>query len=206
MEVPMWAEVLTAASNPILAYVLLMIGIYGLFFEVFTPGLVFPSILGVVCLGLSISGLYHLPVNWYGLALLIMGLVFIALEMFVRIRYLLGVLGVVAFAVGSALLIHRIGGETAIPGPVIAVVTVVTAGFFFWVLRFAKQARQRRVVSGVRGMVGEIAVVEADGEWVFVMGERWRFRAAEPLRPRQRVRIVRVEGIVLHVEPLTEGE
>jgi membrane-bound serine protease (ClpP class) len=196
----MFQLILDAVSNPVLAYALLMIGIYGLFLECFAPGLVFPSLLGGIALCLSIYGLYHLPVNLWALALLLIGLALMMLEVFTSFWYLLGISGIMAFVFGSLFLIEPL----ALPGLAIGCVTLVTSVFFLGVLRFAMKVRKLRVVSGEQGMIGQVGVMSASGKWVWVMGERWRYSSEKEVTPGQSVRVLHVDGLVLSVELISE--
>ena len=199
---------LAVISNPTVAYILLMAGVYGLFIEFFSPGMIAPGVLGAIALLLGLYGLQMLPLSFSGIGLIVLGLTLIVAEIFTSSFGILGIAGIVAFAFGSVLLVKPIdpGAPWPIPWTVVGIVTVVTGLFFFFVLRFAVKARHRQVVSGVRGMEKEIGIIGIDGEWVLVMGERWRYQSTQALKPGQRVRIVRVDGLTVHVEPVSNKE
>lgn len=203
----MFVNLVSIVSDPILAYVLLIIGIYGLFLECFSPGLFFPGLLGVVCAFLGVLGLSHLPVSPLGMALLVIGLVLMVVNVFTCLFYILGAAGVVAFALGSVYLYQPTAPlSLALPWGVIVVVSIVTGFFFLFILRFVRRARKQRVVSGVRGMIGKVGVIGPSGDWVLIMGERWHYSAAQRLEPGQRVRVLQVKDAVLKVELVTKQE
>jgi membrane-bound serine protease (ClpP class) len=195
-------------TDPTVAYVLLMIGLYGLFLEFFTPGMTFPGVLGAIAVFLGGYGLHTLPIGFLGCALIVLGLAFLVTEVLIPTKGLLGLAGLVSFGFGSVFLVKPLDSGSAWPihWLVIATVTVVTGLFFFFVLKFSLKAYHRRVVSGTRGMVGEVGVIESSEEWVWVMSERWRYQSTTTVKPGQRVRVLRVDGMLLHVEPVSDNE
>jgi membrane-bound serine protease (ClpP class) len=206
---PDWRNRLLAViSDPSLVLILMMVGIYGLLFEFMNPGFVAPGVIGGVSLLLALWGLQMLPVNYAGLALLLLGLAFFVAEAFMPSYGALGIGGVAAFGFGALLLIDSELPGFGIPRSLILVVTLVSAAFVIAVAGMAAKARRRPVVSGTARMLGAIGeVIEFDsGEgWAAVDGERWRVRAAQPLRAGQRVRITRIDGLTLEVSPMSEA-
>jgi membrane-bound serine protease (ClpP class) len=204
---PDWREKLLAViSDPSLVLILLMIGVYGLLFEFMNPGFVAPGVIGALSLLLALWGLQMLPVNYAGLALLLLGVVFFVAEAFVPSYGALGIGGVAAFAFGALLLIDSGLPGFGIPSSLIVGVTLVSAAFVIGVAGMAAKARRRPVVSGTPRMIGTVAeIIEFGGGegWASVDGERWRVRADQPLRADQRVRITRVDGLILEVSPDT---
>jgi membrane-bound serine protease (ClpP class) len=203
---PDWrARLLSVISNPSLALVLMMIGLYGLLFEFLNPGLVAPGVIGGVCLLLALWGLQMLPINYAGLALLLLGIALFVAEAFVPSFGVLGLGGVAAFAFGALLLIDRDVPGFAIPLPLIVGLTVVSAAFVIGVVGMAVRARRRPVVSGrerLVGLVGEVLEFGGGDGWLWVDGERWRVRSVDPLHAGQRARVTRVDGLTLEVSPL----
>ncbi len=203
---PDWrARLLGVISNPSLALVLMMIGLYGLLFEFLNPGLVAPGVIGGVCLLLALWGLQMLPINMAGLALLLLGLALFVAEAFVPSFGVLGIGGIAAFAFGALLLIDRGVPGFAIPLPLIGGLTAVSAAFVIGVVGMAARARRRPVVSGrerLVGLVGEVLDFGGGEGWLWVDGERWRVLSSDHLRPGQRVRVTRVDGLTLEVSPL----
>jgi len=206
---PDWrGKLLAVISDPSLALVLMMIGVYGLLFEFMNPGFVVPGVVGGVCLLLALWGLQMLPINYAGLALILLGIAFFVAEAFVPSYGALGAGGVAAFAFGALLLIDTDVPGFGIPLSVISALTLVSAAFVIGIVGMAAKARARPVVSGASLLVGAVGdMVEVDGEqgWATVGGERWRVRAVSPLRAGQRVRVTRVDGLTLEVDA-SEGE
>jgi membrane-bound serine protease (ClpP class) len=199
---------LAVITNPSFALVLLMIGVYGLFFEFMNPGLVLPGVVGAIALVIGLFALQLLPISYAGLGLVLLGLGFIIAEVFLPAYGSLGIGGVIAFAVGALMLI-----DTEVPGfgvPVSLVVTLalITVGFVFAVSAAALKSRRRPIVSGEEQMIGSIAVMLDDTDhegWARVHSEQWRVRSNAPVRRGQPVRIIRMDGLVLEVAPVNEG-
>jgi membrane-bound serine protease (ClpP class) len=203
---PDWRNKLLALlSNPTLAVVLLMIGIYGLFVEFTSPGFGVPGVAGAISLLLGLYALQLLPVNWVGVGLLLLGTALMIAEVLLPSFGVLGVGGIVAFVFGGLMLI-----DTEVPGLGLAPVTLVaialaSAAFIIGVGTFAVKAQRRKVVSGREELVEAPGTVEvvADGEvWVRVHGESWRARDAggAPLAPGDRISVRAVDGLTLVVD------
>src|SRR5882672_4360700 len=195
-------------SDPSLALVLMMIGVYGLLFEFMNPGSVAPGVIGGVCLLLALWGLQMLPINYAGLGLILLGIAFFVAEAFIPSYGVLGTGGVAAFAFGALLLMDTDIPGFGIPRSLIATLTLVSAAFVIGIVGMAAKARRRPVVSGTPLLLGASGeVIEFDGSegWATVAGERWRVRAAQALLPSQRVRVTRVDGLTLDVNPITES-
>jgi membrane-bound serine protease (ClpP class) len=205
---PDWRDkLLGVISDPSLALVLMMVGIYGLLFEFMNPGYVAPGVIGGVCLLLALWSLQMLPINYAGLALILLGIVFFVAEAFVPSYGALGIGGVAAFAFGALLLIDSDTPGFGVPLPLIASLALASAAFVIGVVGMAARARRRPVVSGAPAMLGVPGeVIEfAEGEgWAHVNGERWRVRAGVALQPGQRVRVTRVDNLTLEVSPATD--
>ena len=206
---PDWRDrLLGVVSDPSLVLILMMVGVYGLLFEFMNPGFVAPGVIGGVALLLALWGLQMLPVNYAGLALILLGVAFFIGEAFVPSYGALGIGGVAAFAFGALLLIDSNVPGFGIPTSLVAVVTLVSAGFVIGVAGMAAKARRRPVVSGTPhmiGTVGEVIAFDGGQGWATVEGERWQVRAAEPLQAGQPVRIDKVEGLTLEVSPIAEA-
>ena len=204
---PDWRDKLLAAiSDPSLALVLMMVGIYGLMFEFMNPGYVAPGVIGGVSLLLALWGLQMLPINYAGLALILLGIAFFVGEAFMPSYGVLGIGGVAAFGFGALLLIDSDMPGIGIPWPLIVALTALSAVFVIGVAGMAARARKRPLVSGAVTLLGASGtVIEfASGEgWADVNGERWRVRSAVPLLPGQRVRVARVESLTLDVTAST---
>lgn len=205
---PDWrSRFLATITNPTVAYVLMLIGIYGLLFEFYNPGMVLPGVAGTICLLLAFYAFQLLPVNYAGVALILLGIGFIVAEVFVPAYGSLGVGGVIAFVVGSVMLMDTNMPGFALPWEVIGGVAAVTLLFLVIVVRMALQARRRPVVSGAEELVGSLGEALDDFEtsgWARVHSETWKVRARGPVRRGQTVRVVGVKGLELDVAPVEE--
>lgn len=202
---PDWrTRVLSIITEPTVAYLLLLLGIYGLYFELTSPGFGVPGVAGAISLLLGMFALQMLPVSYAGVALIVLGFALLVAEALLPSFGALGVGGIVAFVIGSVMLIDTDVPGFGIPLGVIAAFTLFNVLFVVAVFRFALKARRRPVVSGseeMLGAVGEVLEAGEDGAWIQVHGERWRGRSSAPLREGQRVRVMSRDGLVLQVEP-----
>jgi membrane-bound serine protease (ClpP class) len=205
---PDWkSRFLSVIANPSVALILMMIGIYGLFFEFSNPGFVLPGVVGAIALLLGLFALHMLPVNYAGLALILLGLAFMIAEVFLATFGVLGVGGIIAFVIGAVLLIDTDVPAFGISYTLIAGLTVVTAAFIFFVSGAALKARRRPVVSGSEELVGSAGLVLddlTDEGWARVHSEQWRVKSAVPLKRGQAVRVTGRDGLVLTVAPTNE--
>jgi membrane-bound serine protease (ClpP class) len=201
-----WRDKLLAViSDPSLALVLMMVGIYGLLFEFMNPGYVAPGVIGGVSLLLGLWGLQMLPINYAGLGLILLGIAFFVGEAFVPSYGVLGIGGVAAFAFGALLLIDSETPGFGIPWPLVVAVAVVSGAFIVGVVGMAARARKRPVVSGSSTLLGARGVViefSAGEGWAQVNGERWRVRSARALAAGQHVKVTRVDHLTLEVSPV----
>ncbi|KON81395.1 nodulation protein NfeD [Azoarcus sp. PA01] len=203
---PDWRNrVLSILSNPQLALVLMMIGIYGLFFEFTSPGFGVPGVAGLICLLVALYAFQLLPVNWTGVALIAIGATLMLAEAFLPSFGALGVGGIVAFVVGGLFLMDTEAPGFGIPLPFIIGLALVSAALILGVGTLAARTRKQTVVSGreaLIGSIGTVTVVSGDASWAQVQGESWRVTAPGPLVPGERVRVVGMRGLTLHVERL----
>ena len=201
---PDWrTRLLSVITDPSLALILMMVGIYGLLFEFSNPGFVLPGVVGAISLLLALFAFQMLPINYAGLALILLGVALLVGEAFLP-SGALGVGGVAALAMGAVLLIDSESPAFGISPAVIAGVTIVSAGFVLIVAAMAAKARRRPLVSGESSLLGATgALVEfAAGEgWASVRGEPWRVRGSTALAVGQTVRVVAVQGNTLEVAP-----
>jgi membrane-bound serine protease (ClpP class) len=202
---PDWrTRFLSVVTDPSIAYLLILLGIYALVFEFSNPGLVFPGVVGAICILIAAYAFHMLPVNYAGLALMLVGIAFVAGEFFFPAYGSLGIGGAIAFVIGSVILI-----DTDIPGygiPVSLALGIAAAGaaFLFLVVGMALKARRRPVVSGHEELIGSTGQALEDFEqegWARVHGETWRIRSNAPLKTGQRVRVVAMHGLLLEVVP-----
>jgi len=202
---PDWrTRFLSVITDPSVAYILLMVGFYGLFFEFANPGFIVPGVAGAICLILALYAFQLLPINYAGLGLIILGLAFIVAEAFLPSFGALGIGGIISFVVGSIMLMKTDVAAYGLPWQLIAGVSAVTLLFFLVVLQLAFRSRQRPVVSGAEGMIGKHGVIVfRDGEvWIKVGGELWRVENPEGLQDGVGVKVVRLQGLALRVETL----
>ena len=205
---PDWRNRLLAViTDPNIAYILMLIGIYGLFFEFANPGFVLPGVAGAISLLLALYAFQVLPVNYAGLALLSLGIIFMLAEAFVPSFGALGFGGVIAFVIGSIILFDQEGTGYAVSLPLIFALSVITAGFFLFVIAAAIKARERPVVSGEEELLHATGEVLDDFEGrghIRIHGEIWNAASVVPLRRGDRVRVAAIDGLVLQVQPLNQ--
>lgn len=195
---------LSIITDPTIAYVLMLLGIYALIFEFMNPGLVMPGVAGAVALLIAMYALHMLPVSYAGLALILLGIGLMTAEVFMPAYGSLGVGGAIAFVVGSVMLIDTEVPGFGVPLPFVLGIAVASAAFLIGVAGLALRARRRPVVSGRETLVGALGEVlhDFDGEgWARVQGETWRVRSPAPMRAGERVSVAAVDGLVLRVEP-----
>ncbi|MDF2096034.1 NfeD family protein [Aquibaculum arenosum] len=207
-QAPDWrAQLLAIISNPNLALVLMMIGIYGLIFEFSNPGALYPGTVGAISLLLGLFSLTILPIDYAGLGLLLLGVVLMTAEAFVPSFGVLGIGGAVSFALGAAMLFD--GAD--VPGFelsywTIGAMTGLSLLLLAVVLRLAARSFRRPVVSGREELIGsrgEVRRWKGTHGRVHAHGEIWQARASGPLTPGQKVRITALDGLTLTVEPDT---
>jgi membrane-bound serine protease (ClpP class) len=205
---PDWrSRLLAVITDPNVAYVLMLVGIYGLFFEFANPGYILPGVAGAISLVLALYAFQILPVNYAGLALLSLGLIFMLAEAFVPSFGALGIGGVIGFVIGSVILFDHGGVGYAVSLPLILALALLSAGFFLFIVGAAIKARRRPVVSGREELLharGEALNDFVDKGRIRIHGEVWQAVTKVPLKRGERVRVRAVEGLVLSVEPETE--
>lgn len=202
---PDWrTRLLAVLTNPNVAYILMLVGIYGLIFEFSNPGAIVPGTIGAISLLLALFAFQVLPVNYAGMALILLGLGLMVGEAFAPSFGMLGIGGVIAFVMGSVILM-----DTEAPGYDIAVSLIITfalvsALVFIFVIGAAIKARGRAVVTGQEEMVGELGVALQDFDergQIRTHSEIWQARSQTPIRKGQRVRVTAMHGLTLTVEP-----
>lgn len=204
---PDWRnQVLAVLSNPQVALVLMMIGIYGLFFEFTSPGFGVPGVAGLICLLIAMYAFQLLPVNWAGVALIVVGAALMLAEAFAPSFGVLGVGGIIAFLVGGMFLFDDdIPGLTPPPSFLIGL-ALLSAALLLMIGTFAARARKLKVVSGHEEMLGITGTVTSStpaGCYASIHGESWRITADTPLATGDRVRVTALDGLTLKVEPAT---
>lgn len=200
---PDWrAQMLGVLSNPMLAMVLMMIGVYGLFVEFTSPGFGVPGTAGAIALLLALYSFHMLPVNWAGVALLALGAVLMIAELFLPSFGALGVGGFIAFILGGLMLFDTDQPAFDVGWPFIVGLALTSALAIAAFGAFALKSRRRPVVSGREDMLGApgiVFAVDPSTTWAEVHGERWRVRSSAPLVIGDRVRVAGVDGLTLDV-------
>ena len=205
---PDWkSELLGVITSPTIAYLLLLIGIYGLIFEGYNPGAILPGVIGAICLLVALYAFQMLPVNYAGFALLVLGIILMIGEAAVPSFGALGIGGVISVVIGSIILI-----DTDVPGfmvsrPLIGTVALVSSLGLMVIIGAAVKARQRPVVAGREELIGAKGTVLSDfkrqenayGGDVFVHSERWNAVTTSPLREGQSIVVTAIDGLILKV-------
>ncbi len=205
---PDWkTQLLMIITDPNIAYMLLLIAIYGIFFELVNPGAIFPGVIGVISGVISLYALNMLPFNYAGLLLILLGIAFMVAEVLIAGFGILGIGGVAAFAFGSLLLFDTDTLGSGVSIPLIIAFTLVSLAFFIFVIRFLIKSRSVKIVTGVDEMIGSTAeVLESSekGYRVRCHGEVWYAESKSDLEIGQKVRVESLSGLILHVNPIKE--
>ena len=205
---PDWrSRLLAIISDPNVAYILMLVGIYGLIYEFANPGMLLPGVAGAICLMLALFAFQVLPVNYAGIGLIILGVAFMIGEAVVPSFGALGIGGIIAFIIGSVILLDTNVAGYGISPSLIGAVALVSAAFFIFVIGMALKARRRPVVSGQEELIGAIGIIledcEHDGR-IRIHSEVWNAHSSVPLQKGQKVRVRSIRGLVLNVEPVTQ--
>jgi membrane-bound serine protease (ClpP class) len=208
LEETLRTKILKTISNPNIAYILMMIGLAGLYFELSHPGAIFPGVIGGIALILAFFAMQTLPVNYAGILLIVLAIIFFIMEMKITSYGLLSVAGVVSLFLGSLMLFEGSTPDMKLSWRVLLPTVILISGFFTAVASLVFRAQISKPTTGAMGLVGEIGVVKKalmpEGK-VFVHGELWNARAKEPLDENVKVRVVKVVNLVLEVESIDEG-
>ncbi|MBW1777967.1 MAG: nodulation protein NfeD [Deltaproteobacteria bacterium] len=199
-------KILKTISNPNVAYILMMIGLAGLYFELSHPGTIFPGVIGGICLILAFFAFQALPVNYAGILLILLAIIFFILEMKVASYGMLSVAGIVSLLLGSLMLFGEMESpEFRLAWEVLVPTLTVVSGFFVGVAALVFKSQVSRPKTGDRGIVGEIGVVKKDIDpegKVFVHGELWNAVSITPIQKGVKVRVIGIQNLVLEVEPV----
>ena len=207
LEEPGWLiRLLATITDPNVAFILMIVGVYGLIFEFSNPGTVAPGVIGAICLVLGLYALNMLPVDYTGLALMLLGLAFLVAEAF-NPTVVLGLGGLVAFLLGAMMLIDTDAPEFQLSWTVIGGAMLASIGLLSLTLGYVWRARKQPVRTGASAMLGQPAeVLDWAGQQghVLAFGERWQARASQALMPGEHVRITAIEGLMLEVRRMPE--
>jgi len=208
LEETLRTKILKTISNPNIAYILMMIGLAGLYFELSHPGAIFPGVIGGIALILAFFAMQTLPVNYAGILLIVLAIIFFIMEMKITSYGLLSVAGIVSLLLGSLMLFEGSAPDMKLSLRVLLPTVILISGFFVAVASLVFRAQISKPTTGSMGIVGEIGVVKKaltpEGK-VFVHGELWNARAKEPLDENVKVRVVKVVDLLLEVESADEG-
>lgn len=200
-------KVLKAISDPNIAFILFLLGAAGLYFELSNPGAVLPGVIGGICLILAIFAFQMLPVNYVGILLIALAMIFFILEIKVTSYGMLSVAGVVSLFLGALMLYKGDDPSVRLSWSVLIPTVGLISAFFVAVAGLAFRAQTATTLTGQRGLVGKIGVVkqalDPEGK-VLVHGELWQATAGVPIEDGRKVRITGVEGLILTVEPAEE--
>ncbi len=202
-------KVLKTISNPNIAYILLMIGLAGLYFEFSHPGAIFPGVIGGISLILAFFALQTLPVNYAGFLLILLAIVLFIMEMKITSYGLLSVAGIVSLLLGSLMLFESSSPSMRISLQVLIPVLVMISGFFVVVASLVFRTQVSVPRTGADGIIGQIGIVkratDPEGK-VLIHGELWQAVSKQPLAEGTKVKAVHIRNLVLEVEPLDEME
>ena len=208
LEETLRTKILRTISNPNIAYILMMIGLAGLYFELSHPGAIFPGVIGGIALILAFFAMQTLPVNYAGMLLIMLAIIFFIMEMKITSYGLLSVAGIVSLLLGSLMLFEGDTPDMKLSWQVLLPTIFVISGFFVAGASLVFRAQISRATTGAGGLVGEIGIVKKalrpEGK-VFVHGELWHARAKESLDEEVKVRVVKVENLILEVESVNES-
>lgn len=207
---PDWrSRLLSVITEPSVAYLLLLVGLYGLVFEGYSPGAIVPGVVGAICLLLALYALQVLPVNYVGVLLIVLGVVLMATELMLPSFGAFGIGGLVALVAGSLLLFDTAVPGFGVPGQLILGVGMASGLAFLGVLHLALRARRQPVSPGVAGLAGQLGEAAADFQGrgaVNIRSETWQAFSNQPVRRGQAVRVIAMDGLVLHVEPVSAAD
>ncbi len=205
VEMDFRQRILASLSNPNIAYILMMIGLVGLYFELAHPGAIFPGVIGGICLILSFFAFRTLPVNYAGILLILLGVFLFIAEIKIASYGLLSVGGVVSLALGSIMLFESPVPYLRASLSVIIPTVVVTAAFFIFALTMAIRAQMAKPATGSEGLMGETGVaktrLDPEGK-VFIHGEFWNAYTDGTIEEGEKIRVLKAEGLKVKVEKL----
>ncbi len=203
---PDWrTKILTVITDPNIAYILMLLGIYGLIYELANPGFILPGIVGTICLLLALYTFQILPINYAGLALIVLGITFLIAEAFVPSFGALGIGGLIAFVVGSFILLDEEGMRVSLF--LIGSTAFVSAGFILWVMSRLFTMRRKKVITGAEEMIGITgeAMEDFTGQGrVWVHGESWQAKSSAPVKKGQKIQVTAKEGLLLKIKIIQE--
>ena len=203
VEMPFKYTFLSYLSDPNVAYILMMIGMYGILFEIYSPGAIFPGVIGGISIILAFYAFQTIPISYAGLALIMLGIFFFVLELKIVSYGLLSIAGIASIVIGSIMLVDLPASWLSISWTSILAVALLTIIFFLGVLSYAVKAQLLKVKTGKEGLIGETGVARSDFDKrgkVFVHGEWWEAESDEPVKAGDEVTVTNVERLRLKVK------
>ena len=205
---PDWrTRLLAVITDPNVAYILMLLGIYGLFFELANPGTVLPGVIGGISLLLALFAFQVLPVNYAGIALVFLGITFMVGEAFLPSFGALGIGGLIAFVIGSIILFDTDNTDYTISRPLIASIALLSLVIFIWMMDIFVKIRSRTAVTGREEMLGQQGkCLDNEGGQlrIYIHSEIWNAQASTPIEPGQQVRVIGMNGLLLEVAAIEE--
>ena len=203
VETPFKYKLLSYITDPNVAYLLMMIGFYGILFEIYSPGAIFPGVVGGICLILAFYAFQTIPISYAGLFLIVLGIIFFVLELKIASYGLLSIAGIISIMIGSIMLIDLPSSWLSLSWQAIAAVVAFSIVFFVGVLSYAVRAQFSKVKTGREGLIGETGLARTDisprGK-MFVHGELWDAESDEPVSAGERARVIAVDGMTIKVK------
>ena len=207
---PDWrSRLLSVITNPNIAYILLLVGIYGLILEFSNPGAIVPGTIGAISLLLALYSLQLLPINYAGVALILLGIALMIGEAYQPSFGILGMGGLVAFVIGSVIMMDTEAPGFGIDLSIILTFAISSAVVFILLVGMAIKSRRRPVVSGSEQLLGATGIAMDDFDntgMVFVHSESWQAKTALPVHKDQHIRVISLDGLTLNVEPVPDNE
>lgn len=200
---------LSYIGDPNVAYLLMMLGMIGIFFEIYSPGAIFPGVAGGISIILALYAFSTIPISFAGAALIILGIIFFILEVKIISHGALGIAGVIAIILGSIMLIDDPSGMFTLSWKSIVTVAAALTIFFFGIAAYALKAHMSKVVTGIEGLIGETGIAKTDiattGK-VMVHGELWNAKSSAPVKAGDEIVVVRAEKLVLEIKKREDGK
>lgn len=200
-------KILNLISDPNIAYMLMLLGFYGIFFELTNPGAIFPGVFGAICLILAFYAFQTLPVNYAGLLLIILGIILFVLEVMITSYGILFIGGIISFVIGSLMLFDSPLPALRLSLSVVLPAAIVTALFFAITFRLAYRAHKRKPVTGTEGLVGMEGITKTeitpDGGMVVVHGEIWSAYSGDMIHKDENVIVEGVKGLKVRVRRIS---
>jgi membrane-bound serine protease (ClpP class) len=207
-EMSLRQKVLNSIAHPNIAYLLMMAGILGLYMEFSHPGTIFPGVTGAICLLLAFASLQLLPINYTGLALMVLGIALLIGEAFIPAFGVLGIGGIISLALGSLLLFDTPASDFAVDRSIVFTAVATLGVFVFAISYLVVRSQSAAPTLGMEGLIGQVGEARSklspDGK-VFVHGEYWNAKGDGEIEPGERVKVVGYDGMRLKVVRLSEG-